>query len=234
MMHRTAVNFATLAVSAFMLAACSSILPKAKAEPRQYTLSGVSLPAPVNNTPALSYSLEIQRPSAAPGLESDHIAHQTSPYRLEYLADARWASPTPALIQNALVESFTRANALSAVSGDEAAMQADYSLALDLQEFQLSSISGAPQAAKLRLTARVMSLPSRKVLRMQSFESAEPVEKLDMEALAAAFQNGYNKLTPQLLEFTLATIRQNPPAPEEVVPVKKTKGKTKVVVVPAQ
>ena len=199
--HRLIASVAVIGV----LSACGGLLPKPKDAPRQYTLSGMQ--TEIQSTPLQFGSLEVQRPTAAPGLDSERVANQISPHRLDYLADARWAASAPSLLQNALVETIARSGAFTAVASDEASMKADATLAIDLQSFQLINQSGTPNAVQLRLNARVMTLPDREVVKMQSFDVQEPVKDLSMENVASAFQSAYNKLAPQILETTLGALR---------------------------
>jgi ABC-type uncharacterized transport system auxiliary subunit len=204
MMHHLQRSILPICMVA-LLAGCGPLLPQPKEAPRQYTISGGETGiAPVSV--AEFSSLEIQRPTSAPGLDVDRVAHQSSPHRLDYLADARWAANATSMLQYALVETFSRSGQFSAVASDEASMKTDHTLAVDLQSYQLVDVNGAPHV-QIRFAGRLMALPSREVVKMQQFEASEPVATQNMENVAAAFQQAYNKLAAQLLESTATSLR---------------------------
>jgi cholesterol transport system auxiliary component len=63
----------------------------------------------------LPWTLLVDDPSAASGLDTDRIAVRETPLRLGYYAGARWAEPAPRMVRDVIISAFENAGRLKGV-----------------------------------------------------------------------------------------------------------------------
>lgn len=107
-----------------MLAACS-LLPKS--EPVQVYLLPTQL-APASKAPAVSWSLRLNTPQTSQALNSSRIAVLPRDNELSTYAGSSWSDPAPRLLRNHLLNAFQNDGRVSALSSDDANLQADLQL----------------------------------------------------------------------------------------------------------
>ena len=139
--------------------------------------------------------LTIATPVASADLDSTRVALSRQPGTIEYFADGAWADNAPNLIQNRLVEAFEINGAIKAVGREAAGLQPDLVLQTELRDFQAEYVDAeAPPKGHIRLTAKLIALPQRRIIHFQVVERSEPaasqslpeiVRALDVAASAA-------------------------------------------------
>lgn len=187
-----------------MLAACS-LLPKS--EPVQVYLLPTQL-APASKAPAVSWSLRLNTPQTSQALNSSRIAVLPRDNELSTYAGSSWSDPAPRLLRNHLLNAFQNDGRVSALSSDDANLQADLQLGGELQAFQ-SEYRDGNVSVVLRLQARLVD-NQRRILASQRFEVIQPVAGTTVPAVVRAFGQASDTLAVQVLQWVLAQANAQP------------------------
>ena len=142
------------------LAGCG-IVPKVNDPIPLYTLSAVKQFD--RALPKADWQLVVGTPVASADLDTTRIALTRSPGVIEYFAKGAWADNAPILLQDKLIESFEASGAIVAVGRDAVGLRPDYVLQSELRDFQ-AEISGDAPTAHLRLTAKLVRMPDRRIV----------------------------------------------------------------------
>jgi len=137
------------------------VLPKVNNPVPLYTLSAVTQFD--RSLPKVDWQLVVGTPVASADLDTTRIALTRSPGVIEYFAKGAWADNAPILLQDKLIESFEASGAIVAVGRDAVGLRPDYVLPSELRDFQ-AEISGDAPTAHLRLTAKLVRMPDRRIV----------------------------------------------------------------------
>jgi cholesterol transport system auxiliary component len=142
------------------LAGCG-VIPRVNNPVPLYTLSAVTQFD--RSLPKVDWQLVVGTPVASADLDTTRIALTRSPGVIEYFAKGAWADYAPILLQDKLIESFEASNAIVSVGRDAVGLRPDYVLQSDLRDFQ-AEFSGATPTAHLRLAAKLVRMPDRRIV----------------------------------------------------------------------
>ena len=185
-----------------MLPGCADdLLGPSGPAPKLYTL--VAPQAAASPGPTVTWQLLVDAPSATLALDSSRIAIAPAPNRIDYYADVAWADRAPAMLQEAILESFDRSGRIPAVQRQAGGLRADYVLALDLQNFEVDAAQASP-AAHLRFTAKLVRMRDRSIVASHDFEADAPIRGAGFDAVTEAFEQGLGEVLPELVSWTLA------------------------------
>lgn len=137
------------------------VIPKVNNPVPLYTLSAVTQFD--RSLPKVDWQLVVGTPVASADLDTTRIALTRSPRVIEYFAKGAWADNAPILLQDKLIESFEASGAIVAVGRDAVGLRPDYVLQSELRDFQ-AEISGDAPTAHLRLTAKLVRMPDRRIV----------------------------------------------------------------------
>ena len=143
-----------------MLGGCG-VIPKVNNPVPLYTLSAVTQFD--RSLPKVDWQLVVGTPVASADLDTTRIALTRSPGVVEYFAKGAWADNAPILLQDKLIESFEASGAIVAVGRDAVGLRPDYVLQSELRDFQ-AEFSGEAPTAHLRLTAKLVRMPDRRIV----------------------------------------------------------------------
>jgi cholesterol transport system auxiliary component len=192
-----------LASALLSLGACS-ILPKQ--EPldvyRLPTASTVSKAV----TPA-SWSLRIVKPNSSETLDSPRIAVIPQGDMISSYKGARWSDPAPVLLRDRLTDAFYRDGGVLSISTDESNLQADFELGGELRAFQ-SEYRGQAIEVVISLDARLTD-DRQRIIASRRFEVRQPVLDKQVPAVVTGFGQASDKLTAQVLQWTMAQGQQH-------------------------
>ncbi len=191
-----------LAIAAVLLSACGALggprTPFATYAPR-ITAIPASTEAPAR------WQLLVDTPRASDALDSPRIAVMPRPGVLEVYPAARWSDSTPHMLRSLVVRAFDDSRRISGTSGATTGLNADFSLALDLRDFQVE-IDGSGAHAAIRFNAKLVDRTSNRILATQAFAaSADVAAAEDVGSAAAAFGAALDELLPQLVDWTVRT-----------------------------
>ena len=181
-----------------LLAACS-ILPKAES-PSIYRLPATPLVHAQGE--AMHGSLRINTPQAGRMIDSARIVVLPQGDVVSVYQGARWSDNGPVLFRNRLVDAFRDDGRVSALSNDDAALQADISLSGNLAAFQSEYRNGQPIVV-IRYDAQLVRTNGMRIIAGRSFEVTEPVNGKAVPEVVAAFGRADDALALQVVEWAL-------------------------------
>ena len=159
--------------------------------------------------PTVSWQLLVDKPTATLALDTTRIAIEPAPDRIDYYADVAWGDDTPSVLQELILQSFDRSGRIQAVQRQGGGLQADYILAVDLQDFETDA-AASPASAHVRLTARLVRTRDRTIVASRAFDVSAPVGGGGFDAVIAGFNGALADLLPQLVGWTLSEGGRNP------------------------
>ena len=152
-----------------------------------YTLQP-SFSAGVAGTNAATATLQVARPLAAPGLDTDGIALQRDGQRLDYYAASRWAAPLPEIVQSQAIEALRASGKFRSVQPEGAAFAADLVLQLEVRRCQAEYSAEGPPTVHVQLLATLGRRADRSVLATVGATGTAPASENRMQSVVAAFQ----------------------------------------------
>ena len=188
----------SLALLISLSSACS-ILPQAEnADVYRLpaTAAARSAAAPVN------WSLRVNKPITSDALNVPRIAVVPQGNVLSSYKGARWTDPAPALLRNRILDAFQRDGRVPRLSADDSNLQSDFELVGELQAFQ-SEYTAQGIDVVVRLDARLVDGRSQRTLTSRIFEVRQPQADKSVPAMVAGLGQATDKLTAQLLDWTL-------------------------------
>ena len=181
---------ALTALAALVAPACAGFHSNQSAV-QVYTLEP-AWPAPASapaSAPQAAATLQVLRPRAAPGLDTDGIALTRSAQRLDYYAASRWPAPLPEFMQALAVEALRASGKFRSVQPDGAAFAAEQLLQLEIRRCQADYAGDGPPVVHVQLLATLGRRADRSVLASVSAEGTAPAAENRMQAVVAAFQS---------------------------------------------
>ena len=161
----------------------------------------LSLPQQAS-TPAVDWQLLIDRPRTSAALDTTHIAIMPRPAVIEVFPEARWRDPAPDLLRSLLVQAFDQDGRIGGVSATESGLNGDYSLAIELRDFQAELADGGVRAA-IRLSAKLFDRRSNRIVASQAFDQETAAAGSDVASAVAAFEQAFDQLLPRIVEWTV-------------------------------
>ncbi len=158
----------------------------------------------------IDWQLLIDTPRASAALDTTRIAIMTSPGVIEVYPAARWRDPAPAMLRSLLVQAFDDDGRVGGVSAVDSGLNGDYSLSMDLRDFQIELVDGSARAA-IRLTARLFDRRSNRIVASQSFSEEAPATSSDVASAADAFTAALDQLMPKVVAWTIEQGQANRP-----------------------
>jgi ABC-type uncharacterized transport system auxiliary subunit len=153
-----------------------------------YTLQP-SFSAAAAGATAATATLQVARPLAAPGLDTDGIALQRDGQRLDYYAASRWAAPLPEIVQSQAIEALRASGKFRSVQPEGAAFAADLVLQLEIRRCQAVYVGAdGPPIVQVQLLATLGRRADRSVLATVSATGTAPASENRMQSVVAAFQ----------------------------------------------
>lgn len=183
------------------LAGCVG-LPGHGAAPTLYRLSSARIPA--GGQPPVAWQLVVEDPVAAGGLDTDRIALEPSPLRLEYFAGARWTGTAPHLVGSLLLDSFERSGRIPAVGREASGLAADFRLKSDLVDFEaVYGTAAAPPRVRVVLDVKLVEPAGGRILAVRRIAAEVPASADRMPAIVSAFDQALQKVLAETVTWTL-------------------------------
>ncbi|MBM3486995.1 MAG: hypothetical protein FJX67_10230 [Alphaproteobacteria bacterium] len=188
------------AIAVALTVASCGMLPGTGEPPQVFVLTAKSTFAP--DLPRVDWQLTIDLPTAEAGLNSARIALQRSRVTLEYYAHANWVDTAPAMVQKLLVESFENTGRIVSVGRQSVALRSDFSLLIDLREFQAEYLDGGTPKAHVRMNAKLVKMPQRTIVATFTAEHFEAASSGDLPSVVLAFDEALGKVMRRIVEWT--------------------------------
>lgn len=167
--------------------------------PRKFSLR----PLPPLDNPGPAWLLGIDVPQALKGLDTERIALRSSPFELQYYADADWIDLAPEMVQMVLIRSFQNRTRLTVGTRAPGSAPPDFLLGSFLQDFQAQA-----GGAQITLVATLSSAARRKVARTRTFQAESHAADDHIDSIVAAFDEAMGHITTDLIAWTLATAEE--------------------------
>lgn len=191
-----------LAASAAGLAGCQ-ILPDVNQPLTLYTLKPKL--ALAQAPAAVGWQLVVAEPAAERDIDTTRIALARTPNVIEYFADGNWSDTAPKMVQAKLIEAFESTKAIVAVGRDAAGLRADYILQSDLRDFQAEYAAGGAPVAHVRLIAKLVQMPERRITRTVSAEASTPAGGRELAPVVVAFEQALGQVLSRIVSGILST-----------------------------
>ena len=153
-------------------------------------------------------SIQISRPQARPGLDTERIAVIRPDHRGDYYAAAQWAGAVPDVVESLVIDRLRSAGTWSVVQDSRSAFPADYLLQIRVLSFDAEY---ADEKASPRITVAMDCTLGRRVDRevVAAFSVAATVaaEENRLRSVVAAFETAANAALDQLDTQAAAALR---------------------------
>ncbi len=188
--------------TSLLLGACAALSGKHDAYVVYAPQLHVSAVAQADSTTRIDWQLLIDTPHASDALDTRRIAIMTRPGVLEVYPNARWRDPAPAMLRSLIVQAFDQDGRIRGVSPVDAGLNGDFSLSIDLRDFQIELIDGSPRAA-IRFTAKLFERRSNRIVASHSFSEESPAAGNEVASAADAFTRALDQLMPKVVTWTI-------------------------------
>ena len=161
------------------------------------------------NLPALRYQITVEEPTATAAVDTDQIAVQPTPLRVQYLPEARWVNRAPLIVQALLIESYENSGKVPAVGSSTIGLRADFLIVTDIREFQAIVPQGDPDAPLLidvRLNIKILDAFSDRIIASKSFEETVNAETDAPDQVVSAFDEALGDAMRDAVEWSVREI----------------------------
>ena len=159
----------------------------------------LAAPAPAAAAPAApDATVQVLRPSGAPGLAGEGVAVLRPGARLDYYSNARWAADAPAALQTSVIDSLRNAGRFATVEADTGPFAAQYVLSLELEHFEAEYGADGPPTVQVALVCSLGRRSERSVIVSFTARSAVRAQADRMQAVMAAFEQATTEALSQV------------------------------------
>ena len=197
-----------------LLGACAALSGKHGT----FSVYAPQLSVPQQASPSVvDWQLLIDTPRTSAALATTHIAVMPTPGVIEVYPQARWRDPAPDLLRSLLVQAFDQDGRIGGVSATESGLNGDYSLAIELRDFQ-AELAGTDTRAAIRLSAKLFDRRSNRIVASRAFNQESPAAGSDVASAVAAFEQALDQLLPQIVDWTVQAGQDHARAPGTTEP----------------
>jgi len=150
----------------------------------------------------VDWQLSIDTPLASDALDSSRMLVMPTPGALETYKDGRWADTPPLMLRGLLIQAFQQTNRIAGVGALTSGLHADYTMTIDLYDFEVQYRDGAPHAV-IRLNAKLGDASINRVRAAKTFEADGPVAGSTAGDAAAAFDRAIDALLADIVRWTI-------------------------------
>jgi len=165
-----------------------------------FTLSPVAT-EPVG---ASSGHLVVREATAAGALMTDRILIKPNRLQAAYLPEGRWTDAAPVLVQSLLVQSLQNGGGFRLVGRDDDGLLPDYSLLIDLRDFQAEAVTEGGTAWQVRV-GMILTLvreEDRRIAGSRRFEAVVAAGSDATPAIVAAFDAALSQTLREAVAWT--------------------------------
>jgi cholesterol transport system auxiliary component len=152
-------------------------------------------------------SVLVQRPEAAPGLDSNRIALLRSDRRFDFYAASLWAAPTPDVVEALVVDALRNTGNFSAVFDDAAPYAPRYDLRITLRRFEADyTAGGTAPTVHVVLDCTLGRHRDRALLATFTAQGAAPAAEDRLSSVVAAFEAAAASAMSEVTRNVSATV----------------------------
>lgn len=146
---------------------------------------------------------------ASGAIATDRILIKPTSAQAAYLPAGRWVDPAPVLIQSLLIGSLQSSEAFRLVSRDDASLQPDFVLLLDLSEFQAEAPpeGGTAWPIRVSLTATLVRDEDRSIVASRRFDATSDAPSQEVSPIVTAFDAATTQVVREATEWIVQRTR---------------------------
>lgn len=206
---RPALSAAALVGLALVLgtAGCTTVSTLNSAARNLDTFALNSLPPAEGPSRSGTRLLYIAEPNVSGALGSDRIVLKPNAIQITLLGDGRWAEPTPQLVRNLLVRSFSNTGRFAYVTGAAVGPLPDFTMLIDIESFEARlqpAGSGAPVRVVVSTTVSIVSDANSRLVASRRFTKVAEAPSTDALAVVSAFDAATGALQRELVPWATA------------------------------
>lgn len=159
--------------------------------------------------PRLRFQIAVEEPTATAAVDTDQIAVQPTPLRVQYLPEARWVDRAPLIVQALLIESFENSGKVPAVGSSAIGLRADFLVVVDIREFQAMvpvDNPDGPLEVDVRLNIKLIDAFSDRIIASRSFEEVSSSATDDAIDVVSAFDVALGDTLRDSVEWSIRQI----------------------------
>jgi cholesterol transport system auxiliary component len=192
-----------------ILCACTGGLHSSVGAAQVYVLRAADAsPATTIGAPP-SATLQVARPFAGPGLESEHIVLLEPEHRISFYAGSQWAASLPVLVERLVVEKLRGSGSWASVNDSESAFGSEYLLQITIRRFEAEYTSAAAPTVLVSFDCALGRRASRELLASFSVEGQAPASVNRVSAVVAAFDQATRMALAQLAERSSLALKNS-------------------------
>lgn len=140
------------------------------------------------NLRAQPVEVVLEEPVSSGALATERVMIRPGPFQAQYLPDARWADPAPAMLQTLMVRTLAGTGAFNSVGRRPVGTIGDFAVLSELTDFQAETL-GEGQGATIRvsLSIRVVRESDARVVASRTFSVTQAAPNTNPVTLVAAF-----------------------------------------------
>jgi cholesterol transport system auxiliary component len=207
------VRHLILALTLLLAAACSGALRSSAPAAQIYILRATNPATTATAAARAPGSVEVARPVAGPGLDSERIVIVQPDDRMSYYSGSRWAAELPLLVEALAIERLRGTGAWDAVHNSLSAIHSEYFLQITIRRFEAEyTTEAAPPTARVIFDCEIGQRASRTLLGSFAVEGAAVASTNRVSAVVAAFEQAANAALTDLVAKSIAAVK-SPQAP---------------------
>ena len=192
------------------LTSCGGLLETTLPAPQAYVLR--LAPNPNAAVPTANVgSVQVHRPEAGPGLDSDRIVLLRSEQRFDSYAASRWAAPAPVMVESMILQALRADGAFASVLGDNSPYSPQYDLRVTLRRFEADySSGGGVPTVYVTLDATLGRHRDRELVANFAVQQSVRADEDRMGAVVAAFEKATSAAVHALASEAAAAAADEP------------------------
>jgi cholesterol transport system auxiliary component len=199
-----------LAGLALLLASgCSAGLHSSAPPAQTYVLRAAQPPHAQPAAKAAAASLRVERPAAAPGLQSARIVIVQSDHRMGYYAGSQWAAELPLVVAQLAVERLRATGDWTAVHDADSAFASEWVLQITIRRFEADYASAAAPTAQVALDCALGRRADRALLASFSAQGTAVASANRVSAVVAAFEEAANAALSEIAAQSAAAVKSS-------------------------
>jgi len=157
---------------------------------------------------ALNVSVHVNRPMAAPGLDSDHIVLVQPDHRMSYYVASRWPADLPAVIGSLAVDTMRAAGVWTNVQDAGSAFSSEYLLQIVIRRFEADySAGGSAPEVHVVLDCTVGRRAGREVIGSFAAEGSATAGANRLGEVIGAFEVAANHALADIAVHTMEAVQ---------------------------
>lgn len=154
--------------------------------------------------PRVDWQLSLPGASASRITDSLRIAVRPTPNELQVYKGAVWSRTPTDMIEDAVLRTLEDSGRIAAVARQGSGISAQYKLVLDLRRFESTyTAAGMPPIVRIELNAKLLRSADQQVVATHTFLQENPVASAGIGDVVAAFEQGLETITGDLVGWVL-------------------------------